>query len=393
MSTPPAPTPLHLLRSHSSAITALACSSDNERIYSADASGKVVITSTRSLRAIAAWNAHTDSILGVEEWNQFIVTHGRDNKLHMWQRIEELPLSARIGGSADLLSLPTPTLLCSMDVNALNFCRFSLLQGVDDSRALVAIPNLVDSSTADVWALPSKDRLHAAIGQEIQKPLFSADPGGRNTSGIVMSMHLYQSVSLNILMAYENGSVVLRQYTAKDKLVSIEGQGWQIIWSAKIHVESIMAMRVSRANAFAVTVSADHIVGRYNLTTESLPDSERAVAFRTKHAGNSSIALRSDGKVCAVGGWDGKTQLYSTKSFKALGILRYHKSAIHALEFAHGIAGGGQEADDHTGHSTDVEFDDEDELSSEEKLARSRWLLSGSKDNRVAIWSLIAFSK
>jgi hypothetical protein len=127
--------------------------------------------------------------------------HGRDNKLFLWQRIEELPLSARIGGSADLPSLPTPALSCSMDVNALNFCRFSLLQDTQESRALVAIPNLVDSSTvslgihegltiipihvfqADVWALPSKDRLHAAIGQEIQKPLLSADPGGRNTSG------------------------------------------------------------------------------------------------------------------------------------------------------------------------------------------------------------------
>lgn len=27
---------------------------------------------------------------------------------------------------------------------------------------------------------------------------------------------------------------------------------------------------------------------------------------RTKHPGNASIALRDDGRVCAVGGWDGK---------------------------------------------------------------------------------------
>lgn len=30
------------------------------------------------------------------------------------------------------------------------------------------------------------------------------------------------------------------------------------------------------------------------------------VAYRTKHPGNAAIALRDDGKVCAVGGWDGK---------------------------------------------------------------------------------------
>ena len=90
----------------------------------------------------------------------------------MWQRIEELPAAARIGGSAALPSLPAPALCYSMDVNALNFCRFALLPlpallptdgadagpaagtgaeagaGVEAGHsALLALPNLVDSST------------------------------------------------------------------------------------------------------------------------------------------------------------------------------------------------------------------------------------------------------
>jgi len=68
------PTPRHLLRSHSSSLTAVAWSDDNERIYSADSSGKVVVTSSGSLRPITAWNAHTDSVLGVEEWDGYIIT-------------------------------------------------------------------------------------------------------------------------------------------------------------------------------------------------------------------------------------------------------------------------------------------------------------------------------
>ena len=75
MSAPPPPTPQHILRSHSSPISALSVSGDNERIYSGDASGKVVVTSTGSLRAITQWNAHTDSILGVDEWDNHIVTY------------------------------------------------------------------------------------------------------------------------------------------------------------------------------------------------------------------------------------------------------------------------------------------------------------------------------
>lgn len=46
----------------------LAFSNDNERMYSGDASGIVSITSTRTLRSLIVWPAHTDGLLGVEEW-------------------------------------------------------------------------------------------------------------------------------------------------------------------------------------------------------------------------------------------------------------------------------------------------------------------------------------
>ena len=65
-----------------------------------------------------------------------------------------------------------------------------------------------------------------------------------------MSLHLYhqnqnhastsaaQDKSLCLLCAYENGSVVLRKYDQKNKEISIEGVGWNIVWKSKLHVES-----------------------------------------------------------------------------------------------------------------------------------------------------------
>jgi len=69
-----------------------------------------------------------------------------------------------------------------MDVNALNFCRFSLFKGPPDEHCLVAVPNLVDSAfvrlrfpqsdfptgyeQVDIWNLTTQDRLHAAIGKQ-----------------------------------------------------------------------------------------------------------------------------------------------------------------------------------------------------------------------------------
>ena len=68
-----------------------------------------------------------------------------------------------------------------------------------------------------------------------------------------MSIHLYRHQSqspsessssystpgnLRVLAAYENGSVVLREYDRSAKEASVEGQGWDIIWKSKLHVES-----------------------------------------------------------------------------------------------------------------------------------------------------------
>ena len=106
-----------------------------------------------------------------------------------------------------------------------------------------------------------------------------------------MSMHLYLSstesngttlptTNLRLLCAYENGSVILWKYTRKEKVKSVQGAGWEMIWNVKLHAESgarsllmvykvlmiiVMAMRVSKSNSFALTVSVDHLVGRYDL--------------------------------------------------------------------------------------------------------------------------------
>lgn len=87
--------------------------------------------------------------------------------------------------------------------------------------------------------------------------------------------------------------------------------------------------------------------------------------------------------MCAVGGWDGKIHLYSTRSFKPLGTLRYHKVACQAAEFARS-----QYRSDVDNVGEEVDEDEEDE---KEKVKRARWLVSGGKDCRAAIWELVDF--
>ncbi|PAV16243.1 WD-40 repeat-containing [Pyrrhoderma noxium] len=377
----PPPSPSHVLRVHAANVNTVEFSSDNERLYSADVSGTVVITSTRTLRPIASWKAHTDSVLRVQEWDTNIITHGRDNKLHVWARVASIP---SVGDAAQSPDLPTPELRYSLDVNALNFCAFSLHDA--GQNALIAVPNLIESSVADIWLLPSCTRLHAAVGKvdapEIGMKSWEPESDGRGNAktGILMALHLFRkSDDLHLLSAYESGEVALRRcVAATDK--TIEGIGWERLWITKLHVESVMSMAVSHDCSFALTVSADHIIGQYKLFE---CEGEQFTKQRTKHAGNGGIKLRSDGRVCVVGGWDGKVRLFSTKSFKSLGTLSYHTKSCPALAFAHSKP---------TPNSTVENIEEDDEWTDEEKERRSRWLATGSQDNRISIWQLMDFS-
>jgi hypothetical protein len=69
--------------------------------------------------------------------------HGRDNKLNVW-RILRMPEAVGSAANANM-EHETPELSTSVDINALNFCRFSFIRE-ESGHALVAVPNLVDSS-------------------------------------------------------------------------------------------------------------------------------------------------------------------------------------------------------------------------------------------------------
>lgn len=77
-----------------------------------------------------------------------------------------------------------------------------------------------------------------------------------------------------------------------------------------------------------------------------------------------------------------RVRLYSTKSFKPLGTLVYHKQSCQALTFASDVRPIDEDDDD-----------DDDDMTVAEKCQRSRWLLTAGKDARVSIWALMSFEK
>lgn len=72
-----------------------------------------------------------------------------------------------------------------------------------------------------------------------------------------MSLHLYEAShphtsnpgGLRLLSAYENGAVTCWAHTQTDRTVSVEGMGWDSLWSVRLHVESGALCFPSRTDA------------------------------------------------------------------------------------------------------------------------------------------------
>jgi WD40 repeat protein len=149
-----------------------------------------------------------------------------------------------------------------------------------------------------------------------------------------------------------------------------------------------MAMVANTDLTRAWTVSADHQLISYDLLSDS-----SIKVWSTGHIGHASLALSHNGGVLAVGGWDGHIRLFSSATGKPLGDLEYHRESIHVLAFAHNpiLDPSGTEAE------STIELGNEEDSDDDEDGGggghRERWLVSGSKDRRVALWELIDFTK
>jgi WD40 repeat protein len=51
----------------------------------------------------------------------------------------------------------------------------------------------------------------------------------------------------------------------------------------------------------------------------------------TKHAGQQSLRVRSDGRLVVTGGWDARVRIYSAKTLKEVAVLKWHKEGVYAV--------------------------------------------------------------
>lgn len=221
-----------------------------------------------------------------------------------------------------------------------------------------------------------------------------------------MALSLFHtSCGLHLAAAYENGAcAVLRADLAVGE--------WTTLYKHQAHTQPVLSLAVSPCRSFFLTSGADAVVAKHPIpknpqgngkaaaSREKEPVSTPLKRVDTKHAGQQSLHVRSDGAIFATAGWDCKVRVYSVKSLKEVAVLKWHKSGCCSVAFAavdppqpatqqstnlSDTQGGGGSAVA-TRASAPAYYDVKDRRIQHAKTAH--WVAAGAKDGKVSLWDV-----
>lgn len=385
----PAAQPAYILRGHRAQVHALQFLRDNSRLLTGDADGIIILWNLAIKRPKAVWKGHMGGILGLGVWtNDKIISHGRDGKLNVWQlHIEDedalskkLPVEESTKGD-----WKSPWILHSVQVHTLNFCAFAMCKSENDS-VLIATPAANEGLTV-IHELPSEN------------PRYLVPPSEAGKTGMVMALRmLVVEQALHVVTGYESG------LTSVQRLQPGTEHSWETISACRPHTQPILSLDILPASGVYFTSGADAIVAMASLTPSSSKEALKQNA--TKHSGQQNLTVRSDGKIVATAGWDGRMRVYSAKTLKEVAALKWHKEGCYAVAFADVRAAdyAGPQRSVHAidgSHTTNGSQQDSTVLSNsaskqiatvrqqrESRTKDTHWLAAGSKDGKVSLWDV-----
>ncbi|KAJ5213730.1 hypothetical protein N7449_000899 [Penicillium cf. viridicatum] len=427
-------TPIYILRGHASPIHALHIYSQNLRLVSGDANGWIVVWDLVTKRPVTAWKAHEGAILEARGFNvgsgaTEIYTHGRDHKLCVWKLRPEdesfldktLPVDATESALAG--SKTQPWLLHSLPVNALNFCAFSMAfvnsdglpglpsQSGKPENTLFAVPNALDSGGVDIFHLPSERRISTIPSDQ------SAE------TGMLMAVNLIVSPygELYVASAYEDGHVMVSVHRGPLKSASFEREyisnnplKWDKLYAGRPHSQPVLSLDVAPSHGYFISSSADALIVKHPIpsigsagyiTTAGYKEESPLKIVNTKHSGQQSLQIRSDGKIFATAGWDSRIRVYSGKTMKELAVLKWHKDGCYCVAFgetesmsslvpssAESAKQEPRDADQGAAGGTAVDGRDYSlatvQQQRNQKVQQTHWLAAGSKDGKISLWDI-----
>lgn len=122
---------------------------------------------------------------------------------------------------------------------------------------------------------------------------------------------------------------------------------------------------------FLISSGSDSFVVKYYLDS----DSDNILKFKTRHVGQQSLRIRSDAKIFATAGWDGKVRVYSCNTLSQLAVCKWHETGCYSIAFSEIIP---------KHYKILGSFEKNKQLERSEK----HWLAAGGKDGKVSLWEI-----
>lgn len=331
----------------------------------------------------------------------YLYSHGRDNSLKVWQlpQADESTFSQVLPNEDQSSHHKQPWLLHSLAVNTLNFCSFATCPSppatkrtTSDDGLLIAVPSTKDAEV-DIFQLPTEKH-------------YSRVPAVQTTpTGMVMAVRLHHfSGNLLCITGYESGHTAIHSTEAPPTKPRVETSEWSMIYLAQPHSQPILSLDISYNLECYYTSSADAIVAQHSLVTDTI-NPQPLKTVNTKHPGQQSLTVRSDSRIFATAGWDGRVRVYDAKKLKELAVLKWHGEGCYAVAFADvpiASSDGNKQGEGGAkiGATTEAEGDSRAVASTapaltltvaekrEHRVKTSHWLAAGSKDGKVSLWEI-----
>jgi ASTRA-associated protein 1 len=158
---------------------------------------------------------------------------------------------------------------------------------------------------------------------------------------LAMSTKKQDPSQLILAAGYESGHVCV---------YSISSSTWSSLYSCKSHSQPVLSIAIHPSQDFVFTTSADALIAQHPIAIAAQPLNTR----NTKHSGQSSLRVRSDGRIFVTAGWDGVGRIYSSTTLKQVAVLKWHLGGIQAAVFAQD----------------------------------KKWIVLGGKDAKISLWEI-----
>ncbi|KAL6778508.1 hypothetical protein ACKKBF_B15050 [Auxenochlorella protothecoides x Auxenochlorella symbiontica] len=349
----PVPDPFAVLRAQGKEVQSICLQEDRGVLYAGHADGSLTVWSLESMRPVNSLALHDplSGILGLigDPGGKWIVSQGRSGPAQVHRADDLLPGA---GGVGETRSNPV-----HIQREGDSFAAPALILPPSPDQAAAPLPGLRPGVPALV--LPHAEGFAVACTGSGRRVVDVPSPQG---AGMLTSLLACCAWSTrdgpHVLAGYESGMLALWRLAqppaplascalSKQPLLALarcpaRGRGvaagpraallpFRLELGGKRESERETEHEVDQRTSAPTSDGSSH--NDDHQWAEAAPRISRGTRVPLSSAGVNCLALRSDGRLLALGGWDGRVRVFAFPSLRPLASLAYHTESATCLAF------------------------------------------------------------